>query len=123
VARPDLTVVVVEGDGGLMMSLPELETAARCGIPLVVVVVDDGAYGAELHQLTARGRSGALTLFDNPAFADVARSLGLAGHLGSTPDELSAALAGIASRSGPVLVHVPVSRAVVHEEIFAALRA
>ena len=35
------------GDGGIMTTLTELDTAARCGVPLLVIVIDDGGYEAE----------------------------------------------------------------------------
>ena len=81
-ARPDRTVVVFEGDGGLMMSLPELETAARERIPVVVVVLDDGAYGAETYMMEKAGLDPALSLFENPDLAQVARDLGARGDGG-----------------------------------------
>ncbi|WP_037579002.1 thiamine pyrophosphate-binding protein [Phaeacidiphilus oryzae] len=48
-ARPDRLPVAALGDGGFLMSVSELETAARLGLPLLVVVYDDAAYGAEVH--------------------------------------------------------------------------
>lgn len=48
-ARPDRLPVAAVGDGGFLMGVAELETAARLGIPLVVAVYDDAAYGAEIH--------------------------------------------------------------------------
>ena len=45
VARPDLPVVALTGDGGFMYALPELATAVQYGINLVVVVFVDNALG------------------------------------------------------------------------------
>jgi acetolactate synthase I/II/III large subunit len=66
IARPDRRTLVVEGDGGILMSLPELETAARHGIPNTVLVLDDGVYGVEVHLLAERGRPPSLAELDNP---------------------------------------------------------
>ncbi|GAA4783753.1 thiamine pyrophosphate-binding protein [Actinomycetospora chlora] len=52
IARPDRLTVAAVGDGGFCMGVAELETAARLGIPLLVVVYDDAAYGAEVHHFT-----------------------------------------------------------------------
>ena len=52
-ARPDHTTVLVIGDGGFMMTLSELETVVREDLP-IVIVMNDCAYGAELHVLRPR---------------------------------------------------------------------
>src|SRR5699024_5923219 len=52
VAQPDRLPVLGTGDGGFLMSIQELETAVRYKIPLVVLVYNDAAYGAEVHHFT-----------------------------------------------------------------------
>ena len=121
VARPDQTVVVFEGDGGLMMSLQELETAARCKIPLLVIVLDDAAYGAESHMMRRHGLDPSLSFFDNPDFPAVARSLGLRAWNAETADELRVALGEALPLQGPSLIRVNLSRSVVHHQVFKAL--
>lgn len=114
VAQPGRTVVAAVGDGGLLMSLGELDTVARSGLPIVVAVFNDAAYGAELHFLRLSGLPEDLSLF--PAtrpLAPVAEALGLraitvADHAGL--DEARALLAeGI---SGPTLIDFRVTDAV-----------
>jgi acetolactate synthase I/II/III large subunit len=121
-ARPDATTVVFEGDGGLYMALSELDTAVRESIRVVVVVLDDAAYGAELHLLAARGRSAELTLFDSPDLADVARSMGWSAWRATDGEALETALSEAASAAGPALVAVTTSREVVDDLVFAALQ-
>ena len=104
-----------------MMSLPELETAARCGVPLLVVVLDDGAYGAELHILRRHGLPTALSVFDNPDFPAVARTLGLEAYDAPTVADLERILPRLFPLSGPTLVRVAINQDVVHEEVFRAL--
>ena len=104
-----------------MMSLQELETAARCGIPLLVIVLDDGAYGAELHMMRMHGLNPALSLFDNPDFAAVARALGLRAWNAETVDELRTALGDALALQGPSLIRVRLNQSVVHHQIFRAL--
>ncbi|USQ77817.1 thiamine pyrophosphate-binding protein [Ornithinimicrobium cryptoxanthini] len=78
VARPDLITTLVIGDGSLMMSLGELESAARQKIPILVVLIDDGGYGAERHILHLNGlTSEEISDFDNPEFVPLARALGV----------------------------------------------
>ena len=55
-ARPDRLTVAALGDGGALMALPELETLGRLGLPLLVVIYDDAAYGAEVHHFRPAGR-------------------------------------------------------------------
>lgn len=57
VARPDRITVAALGDGGCFMALPELETAARLRLKLLVVVYDDEAYGAEVHHFAPSGHA------------------------------------------------------------------
>ncbi|MDE3100657.1 MAG: thiamine pyrophosphate-binding protein [Chloroflexota bacterium] len=80
VARPERTTVLEVGDGGLMMSLGDLETAVRLRLPLVVVVSNDQAWGAEAQHLEALGLPDAFVHVPTPSLAEVARALGADGH-------------------------------------------
>jgi thiamine pyrophosphate-dependent acetolactate synthase large subunit-like protein len=91
-ARPDRRVTVIEGDGSLMMSLPELETAARSGLDLRVVVVNDQALGAEMHKLRAVGLDPADAHLPTPDFGAVGRVLGGTGDLVTNAEELRRSL-------------------------------
>lgn len=74
-ARPVLAAV---GDGGLLMSLGELDTLARSGLPVVVAVYNDAAYGAELHFLRMSGMPASTSRFPGTApLAPVAAALGV----------------------------------------------
>jgi len=52
-AQPDRLPVAALGDGGALMAASELDTVARLRLPMVVVVYNDSAYGAEVHHFTA----------------------------------------------------------------------
>jgi acetolactate synthase I/II/III large subunit len=54
-APPDRLPVAALGDGGALMSAVELDTVRRLGLPMVVVVYDDEAYGAEVHHFGPAG--------------------------------------------------------------------
>ena len=56
-ARPDRLPVAALGDGGALMGASELETVVRLGLPMVVVVYDDAAYGAEVHHFGPDGHA------------------------------------------------------------------
>ena len=58
IARPDRLTVAALGDGGALMALPDLETLGRLRLPMLVVVYDDAAYGAEVHHFRPHGHPG-----------------------------------------------------------------
>ena len=75
-AQPRRTVVLAIGDGGLLMSLGELETAVRLGVRMCIVVYNDLAYGAEVHYFGRRQYSVDIVRFPNVDFSAIARGLG-----------------------------------------------
>jgi thiamine pyrophosphate-dependent acetolactate synthase large subunit-like protein len=111
VARPDRITAVGIGDGGLMMSLGELDTAIRYSLPLLVVVYDDGAFGAEMHFLRMLGIPDAESLFETPPLAEVARGMGADAftiHTLADLDPIAERLATGLER--PLLLHCTVGR-------------
>ncbi|MEX2446367.1 MAG: thiamine pyrophosphate-dependent enzyme, partial [Dehalococcoidia bacterium] len=79
VARPDRLTVAALGDGGTMMALPELETVARLGLRMLIVVYNDAAYGAEVHHFGPQGHPVDIVRFPDVDFAALARAVGLEG--------------------------------------------
>jgi len=75
-ARPDRLPVAALGDGGLLMSVGELETVVRLGIPMVVVVYDDQGYGAEVHHFGPDGFPLDTVRFPPVDIAAIARGFG-----------------------------------------------
>lgn len=124
VARPDRPTVAVLGDGGLMMSLGELDSAAAQRLPVLVVVIDDGAYGAEVHHFGPMGESTALVEFGQRDFAGVARALGMPGATVRALKDLDApALAEwISRRDGPFLLDCKVDPHIRAEWLQEAFR-
>ena len=90
VARPEEQTVLVVGDGGMMMSLGDLETVARYELPLLIVVMNDRAWGAERHFLDMMGLPHDQAVFGNVDFAALSRSLGIDGKTVRSPAELKA---------------------------------
>lgn len=93
-ARPDRTIILEVGDGGLLMSLGDLETAVRLSLPLVVVVSNDQAWGAEAQHLKMLGLPDRFVRMPTPSLAAVARAMGADGHTISSPAGLRS-LAGV----------------------------
>ncbi len=76
IARPDRLTVAAIGDGGAFMALAELETAARLGLKLLVVIYDDRAYGAEVHHFAPMGHDVSRVQFPDADLAGIARACG-----------------------------------------------
>jgi acetolactate synthase I/II/III large subunit len=79
VARPDRLTVAALGDGGALMGVSELETVVRLGLPMVVVVYDDEAYGAEVHHFGPDGDPLETVRFPPADIAAIARGFGFEG--------------------------------------------
>jgi thiamine pyrophosphate-dependent acetolactate synthase large subunit-like protein len=79
VARPDRITVAALGDGGAIMALPEFETVARLGLPVLIVIYNDAAYSAEVHHFGPLGQPVDLVKFPDTDFAAIGRSVGLSG--------------------------------------------
>lgn len=112
-ARPDRTVVLFDGDGSLMMHVQELETIKRHGMNILVVVMNDGAYGSELHKLRAEGMPEDGSVFGYCDFAGIARGFGLAGETFTRLDELPQRVAAFAKRGGAAVWDFHVSARVM----------
>lgn len=89
VAQPTRLPFVGVGDGGFMMSLVELDTAVRLGLPLVVVVYNDSAYGAEVHHFGQSGQPLDIVEFPETDIAAIARGFGCTGVTVRSLDDLT----------------------------------
>lgn len=79
VARPDRTTVLVTGDGGALMALADLESAIRTIPSGVMVVFNDAAYGAEVHQYAARGLDDTAMQIPEVDFSAIGLAMGAKG--------------------------------------------
>jgi acetolactate synthase-1/2/3 large subunit len=90
--HPERAVVAVTGDAGFMMNSQEIETAMRLGVPIVILIWNDGGYGLiEWKQLNTFKRTSHVH-FGNPDFVQYAQSFGAAGYRVSPEDDLQAIL-------------------------------
>ncbi len=109
VARPDVPVVSISGDGGFMYNVQELSTAALFGIDAVAVVFADGAYGnVRRIQKQDYGNKLIAVELQNPNFPKMAESYGIAGVRTTTPEGLRKELNAAFKRKGPSLIEVAV---------------
>ena len=108
VAKPDVPVVSVSGDGGFLFNSQEMATAAQYNIGAVAIVFNDNPYGNVLR--------GQRTIFDgrtvgaelkNPDFMKLAEAYGISGLRVNGPEELGAALRKAKYRDEPAVIEVP----------------
>jgi len=103
--RPSVAIV---GDGGMAMTMAELETAVRCRLPVLVVVFDDERYGMILDHQLRGGHAPVGTMLGPIDFAAVARALGAHGVTVERDADLPGALAEALRVGGPAVVHLRV---------------
>jgi len=89
-ARPDRLTVAALGDGGTLMGISELETPVRLGIPMVILVYDDEAYGAEVHHFGPDGDPLDTVRFPPADIAAMGRGFGCDGVVVRRPGDLAA---------------------------------
>lgn len=107
--RPRIPTVLMIGDGGFLMTMSELETAIREDIPLIIVLMNDCAYGAELHFLAMRKLPVGKAVFPDVDFASVAVAFGFQAYTIRTLDELRALGRVLGKPEGPILLDCKVN--------------
>ncbi len=106
---PDRTVVALAGDGDFLMNGQELATAAQYGADMIVVLVDNGAYGTiRMHQEREFPGRVSATDLRNPDFAALARAYGAWAQTITTTAEFAAALVEAQARKGIRLLHLKI---------------
>jgi acetolactate synthase-1/2/3 large subunit len=103
---PERTVVAVAGDGDFLMNGQELATAAQYGADLLIILVDNGAYGTiRMHQEREYPERISATQLANPDFAALARAYGGWAETVTTTEEFAPALDRALAETGIRLLH------------------
>ncbi|WP_447969619.1 acetolactate synthase large subunit [Nitrospira sp. M1] len=105
---PDRRVMAICGDGGFMMNSQELETAVRLKLNLVVVVLNDNAYGMIRWKQTSSGFQDWGLDFGNPDYVKYAESFGATGHRVEAADAYIPIVEKAFKAGGVHLVDIPV---------------
>jgi acetolactate synthase-1/2/3 large subunit len=105
---PERRVMAVCGDGGFMMNSQEMETAVRLKLNLVVLILDDGAYGMIRWKQAVDSFPDFGLTFGNPDFVKYAESYGAKGTRVTSTDGLIPALEAAFQGGGVHLVAVPI---------------
>ena len=122
VAEPGRITVAAVGDGGLFLALPELDTLARLGLPVLVVVWNDAAYGAEVHHFGPLGQDVGIARFADADLAAIARGAGVAAVTVRSPADLAAVGEWAAAPGGPLLVDAKVDPGICADWLAEAFR-
>jgi acetolactate synthase-1/2/3 large subunit len=109
---PSRDVVALAGDGAFLMTIGDLPTAAEYGANVLMIVLNDGAFGQTFMQQSNIYGHTYGTAFHSPDFAQIARACGAEGIRVSDPKDVEGALRqGLAgTKKSPVLVEVMVAR-------------
>lgn len=103
---PDRQVVVLCGDGGLSMTLGDLETVVQYKLPVKIIVFDNRTLGMVKLEMEVAGLPDSETEMLNPNFARVAEAMGMTGFDVHEPEEVLPTLINAFGIDGPVLVNV-----------------
>jgi acetolactate synthase-1/2/3 large subunit len=111
VACPDKLVFSICGDGGFQMSLPELATLANQGLPVKVIVMNNGYLGMvrQWQELFYNNRLSQVTIESFPDAEKLAGAYGFKGRTIRRPEELRPALEAAVAEPGPYLLNVLVT--------------
>ena len=104
--------MLIDGDASVMMHLAEFETAVRYNMPLLVIVMNNEALGAEYYKLDAHKMETRGSQVTTPDLGKVAVSFGGRGRKATTIDELSSAAKEFLAKPGPMMVDVRISKSV-----------
>jgi acetolactate synthase-1/2/3 large subunit len=110
--RRDRPTVLGLGDGGLMMTLGELETAVRYRIPLTIILINDSAYGAEVHFMDHDGLPTETAKFPDVDFEAVAKALGADAMTITELSQLSELPQRMEALDGPLIVDCKINPSV-----------
>ena len=119
---PDTPVVAVCGDGGFMMNSQELETAVRLKLNLVVIIVNDNAYGMIKWKQHAMGFDNFGLDYANPDFVTYAQSYGAHGYRIQNDEHFQQTLDTCLTSTGVHVIELPVDYSLNHEILNVMLK-
>lgn len=115
VGQPDRKTLVIEGDGSVLQAIQELHAAAEQRIPLVVLVMNDSGYGAEVLKMGWKKRDARDAQWKSPDFVAIARGFGGDGVRIEQEQDLAAAIERGMKAGVPFVIDAPISPTLVSD--------
>ena len=103
---PNRQVISMSGDGGFSMMMGDFITLSQMGLPVKVIVLNNGTLGFVEMEMKANGFLDTGCDLKNPNFALMAEAMGVRGIRVEKPHELKGAIEGALAHKGPVLLDV-----------------
>jgi len=120
--NPDRKVISVCGDGGFMMNSQEMETAVRLGLDMVVIILNDNAYGMIKWKQEGMGFDNFGLDYNNPDFVKYAESYGAHGHRPTSHAEFTQTLETALESKGVHLIELAVDYSLNHSILNEGLK-
>ncbi|MDT8412963.1 MAG: acetolactate synthase large subunit [Vicingaceae bacterium] len=119
---PERKVVAVCGDGGFMMNSQEMETAVRLKLNLVVIILNDNAYGMIKWKQEGMGFESYGLDYANPDFVKYAESYGAIGHRPTNDEEIVTTIEKCLNSEGVHLIDLAVDYSLNHSILNVILK-
>ena len=120
--HPDKKVISVCGDGGFMMNSQELETAVRLGLNLVVIILNDSAYGMIKWKQEGSGFENFGLDYENPDFVMYAASYGAVGYRPKSDENFKEVLSICLNSDGVHVIDLAVDYSLNHSILNVLLK-
>jgi pyruvate dehydrogenase (quinone) len=109
-AFPRRQVISLSGDGGFTMMMGEFVTLIQTGLPIKIIVLNNGTLGFVEMEMKASGFLDTGCDLKNPNFADMAQAMGIKGVRVEKPQDLQSAVREVLAHKGPALLDVVSAR-------------
>lgn len=120
--QPDKKVVAICGDGGFMMNSQELETAVRLNLNLVIIVLNDNAFGMIKWKQEGLGFDNFGLDYQNPDFVNLAESYGATGHRPDSDESFKEIFSKCLNSEGVHLIDLPIDYSLNHSILNVLLK-
>jgi acetolactate synthase-1/2/3 large subunit len=120
--HPNRKVVSINGDGGFMMNSQEIETAVRMGLDLVVIILNDSAYGMIKWKQEGVGFDNFGLDFNNPDFVKFAESFGAHGYRAESDEQFKSILDTALNSKGVHIIDLPIDYSLNHSILNVLLK-
>ncbi len=120
--NPNKKVISVCGDGGFMMNSQELETAVRLGLNMVVIILNDSAYGMIKWKQEGMGFDNFGLDYKNPDFVKYAESYGAIGHRPTSDENFKEVLSKCLNMDGVHVIDLAVDYSLNHSILNVLLK-